>query len=155
MDADVSRHEDIINRLVRKVNAKMAVAHLTRFGTHGYIAQSGEDGILFRDMFPVAGKITYVYLFIGNVDVGEKEKKVAELLIAIESKNSVTATRGIKIVEGMHEAIVNIAISAGDRLLVKCDKPLKDVWFALVIEPTPYLKALNTVAAVDALEVIS
>ena len=143
LNAAFDRHEILIKRLVRKDNAKKSSQYLTKFGMHGYVAKSeDETGILVRDMFPVDGKIVHVYLFIGSIVVGEKDKKIAELLVAVESKNALTVTKGIKISEGMHEALVNMTIEAGARLIVKCSKPLTEVWYALTIEPTAQLKSV-------------
>jgi len=144
LNAAFDRHEILIRRLVRKDNAKKSSQYLTKFGMHGYIAKSeDETGVLIRDMFPVTGKITYVYLSIGSIVVGDKEKKVAELLVAIENRNNLTVTKGIRITEGMHESLVDMTIEAGARLIVKCDRPLAEVWYALTIEPVAQLRSVD------------
>jgi len=151
----IKRHETLINRLVRKDGVRKSSQYVTKFGMHGYIAKSeDETGILVRDMFPVDGKIVHVYLFVSSIVVGEKDKKIAELLVAVESKNALTVTKGIKISEGMHEALVDMTIEAGARLIVKCNKPLIGVWYALAIDPIPQLKSVDVpvISELDQLE---
>ena len=150
----VSKHDILLNRLARRDGARQAASHLTEFGMHGHIAESeAETGILVRDMFPVSGKITHVYLRIGTIVVGEKEKKVAELMMAIESASSLTVTKGINVTEGMHDTAIELKVEAGSRLMVKCSKPMKDVWYALTIDPIPRMRGVDQPVVAEIVEV--
>lgn len=146
-DAKLKQVETVINRLIRRVNYTKAASYLTNFGIHGYVEKTGEDGIVFRDMIPIGGRISYVYLYIEKI-VGQstdKDKRV-ELVVGIEQKEQIGLSKGIFVKEGAQEAPVGLDIKGGARMIVKTSKPLDGVWYGLVIDPVPSVKTVEVAA---------
>jgi hypothetical protein len=144
VDAKLKQLETVTNRMIRRVNVAKMSSYLTNFGMHGYIKQSDDQGIIVKDMIPIGGRISYVYLFIEKIvnQPSDKDKR-AELIVAIEQKDMVGLSKGIFVKEGAQEAGVSLDVSGGSRLIVKTTKPLEGVWYGLVIDPVPSIKSVD------------
>ena len=142
-DTKLKAVEIIIGRLINRINSRAVTAFLTNSHIHGYIEKSDESGIIIRDMFAIGGMLTYVYLYIEQVAVGDKERKETELAIAIERKDKTGLSKGILVREGYQEAPLQLAIEGGSRVIIKSSKPLRGVWYGLVIDPVPQSKVVE------------
>lgn len=126
---------------------------VVNFGMHGFIEASNlETGIVVRDMIPVTGKFTKVHLLIESIVTNEKERKLAELLVAIEDNNQTSFSRGIKVSEGYQSASIFLDVVAGSRLIVKSNKQLFGVWYGLTIEPSTQHKAIESINTEEIVE---
>jgi hypothetical protein len=134
--------QTILGRLIRRINSRAVTAFLTNSHIHGYVEKSGEDGTVIKDMFGIGGMVTYVYLYIEQIETTNSRKE-AELMVAIEKKDRAGLSKGIIVHEGHQEAPLKLAIEGGSRVIVKTSVPLKGVWYGLVIDPVPRSKKVE------------
>ena len=118
---------------------------VANFGIHGFIESSNlETGIVLKDMIPVTGKVTKVHLFVESIVMSEKERKSAELTVAIDDNKQMTLSKGIRIGEGYQDAPISLDVVAGSRVTVKSSRQLLGVWYGLTIEPSIQRKQIES-----------
>ena len=128
--------EDSVNIMSQK-RILVVRTIVANFGIHGFIKSSDlETGIVLRDMIPITGKVTKVHLFVESIVMGEKERKAAELTVAIDDNKQMTLSKGIRIGEGYQDAPISLDVVAGSRITVRSSRQLLGVWYGLTIEPS-------------------
>ena len=119
---------------------------VANFGIHGFIESSNiETGIVLRDMIPITGKVTKVHLFIESIVTTEKERKLAELTVAVDDNKQMNVSKGIKISEGYQNSSLSLDVVAGSRLIVNSNKQLLGIWYGLTIEPSVQHRQIDSV----------
>jgi len=126
-----------LERLSKKVSKGSRSVLVPAVPLNFYAGEVPEDNIVARYIFPSAGTLSKVVVFLPEIEVG---KEVANLTTTVHTESE-TTTRGFTLKSRNFESEMRFEVRPGYRLVLESDKA--PIWLGLIYELKPSGKEIK------------
>jgi hypothetical protein len=149
IEEKLARADKALMQLERRISARSIVAPLTPIVIMGYSAQD-DNGVIARGMFPLAGAITKISLFIEQLaDEAFLRTNAIEFYLEARQEDGTIISKKFLTKKLSIGEFTSFKVAANSRIIVSINTKASGIYYGFILEPDmPTRKKID----VDSLE---